>query len=138
MYAGGANLMSLLFINVYRIYIHIVSFSSPLCWWVTKKRRKFWVYICMFICFYAYICFMHIHMHILLWFWYPNLLLHIHFISILVYMFYWYLSFIEYIICMCFMILIAYSLLLFIGIWALLNILKLYAMHELNGSFYKA
>ena len=126
MYAGGANLMSLLFINVYRIYIHIVSFSSPLCWWVTKKGEKILGLLCMFICFCAYICFMHIHMHILLWFWYPNLLLHIHFIGILVNMFYWYLSFIEYIIYMSFMILIAYPFLLFIGIWALIEYLYVY------------
>ena len=51
MYAGRANFTPLLFMNVYRIYIFIVWLSSPLCWWIGKKGKKYFesLYICMFI-----------------------------------------------------------------------------------------
>ena len=50
------ELTSLLFMNVYRIYIYLVCFSSLLCWWIDKKGRRIErVYICMFNIFvYAY------------------------------------------------------------------------------------
>ena len=42
MYAEGVNFTSLLFMNVYRIYIfNIVWFVSPLCWWIDKKGEKY-------------------------------------------------------------------------------------------------
>ena len=37
---SGVNLMSLLFMNVYRIFIFIVCLSLSLCWWVNKKGEK--------------------------------------------------------------------------------------------------
>ena len=47
----GANLTSLLFMNVYRIYIFLVCFSSPLCWWIDKKREKILVSLYMHVYF---------------------------------------------------------------------------------------
>ena len=60
MYAGEANLTSLFFMNLYRIYVYLVCFYSPLCWWIDKtKRRIERVYICKFniCCLCIYICF---------------------------------------------------------------------------------
>ena len=53
MYAGGANFTSLLFRNVYRIYIFIVWFVfRPFIDELIKRERSIWrVYICMFISF---------------------------------------------------------------------------------------
>ena len=49
-YEGGVNFTSLLFMNVYRIYILIVWFVfSPLCWWIDKKGKKYLESLFMFI-----------------------------------------------------------------------------------------
>ena len=42
MYAGGVNFTSLIFINVYRIYILLV-------WFDEKGENYFWVYLCPFV-----------------------------------------------------------------------------------------
>jgi len=51
MHAGGANFTSLLFMNVYRIYIFIdLFFLRPFVDELTKRGRSIWrVYICMFV-----------------------------------------------------------------------------------------
>ena len=42
MYVGGINFTSLLFMNVYRIYILLV-------WFDQKEENYFWVYLCPFV-----------------------------------------------------------------------------------------
>ena len=115
MYA--ARVTSLLFMNIYRIYIYIVYFSSFLCWWVTKKGEGFrFIYSCLFVFMHIYV--LCIFICICLWFWYPKHLLLIHSIGILIYIFcfIWYLSFFEYACVLWFLLQI--FLLLFISIWA--------------------
>ena len=141
MYAGEANLMTLLFMNVYHIYIYVVCFSSPLYWWVAKKGRKIWVHICMFICVYAYIYFMCIHMHIFMFLISKPLI---------AYSFHWHLSlhvllaselhWIYYIHMFhnfdCISFFIVYWYLSFN--WISICLYLFYVMHELRESFYEA
>ena len=67
MYAGGVNFTSLLFMNVYRIYILLVWFDKKgeNCFWVylwpfvddlTKRGREIWSFI--------YACLFFIYMHV--------------------------------------------------------------------------
>ena len=55
MYTGGANFTSLLFMNVYRIYIFIICLSSPplLMNW-QKGGEEFWEF--MYACVLLYLC----------------------------------------------------------------------------------
>ena len=78
MYAGGVNFTSLLFMNIYRIYLYYLFFLRPFVDELTKRGRSILrVCICMFIslckkgektwyawlfpclCIYVCICFMH-------------------------------------------------------------------------------
>ena len=50
MYAGGVNFTSLLFMNVYHIYLYCLFFLRLFVDELTKRRRSIWrVYICIFI-----------------------------------------------------------------------------------------
>ena len=64
MYAGWVNFTSILFMNVYSIYTLLFWFMQkerkilfmsltfvPLYWWIDKKGREIWSFICMFVLF---------------------------------------------------------------------------------------
>ena len=70
MYAGGVNFTSLLFMNVYSIYTFIVLIYvkrkkniffefAPLCWWIDKKRKRYfgvwYMHVCLCLFLYAYV-----------------------------------------------------------------------------------
>ena len=60
MYVGGVNFTSLLFMNVYRIYIFIAWFVfAPLLMNWQKRGEGFWefIYACLFSCLWIYVLF---------------------------------------------------------------------------------
>ena len=139
MYARGVNFMSLLFMNVYRIYILLV-------WFDQKEKNWFWVCLCPFVddwqkwgekfesFIYAYLC--------MIFLFYTKrkksilrvLYMHIYVIYMHVYFFNWYQS-----IYVLFSIGIrAYMLICVICFMHHWISLLFITMHELRGSFYEA
>ena len=63
MYAWGVNLTSILFMNVYRIYIVIGCFPSPLCWWIWQKGGKEFrelIYACLLLFMHIWLCLIYV------------------------------------------------------------------------------
>ena len=52
----GVNFTSLLFIDLYRIYIYFVFIFFTLLLMNWQKRKDFRIYICVLFIFYAYVC----------------------------------------------------------------------------------
>ena len=134
----GANLTSLLFMNVCRIYIYIVCFSSPIIDEWQKGGEWFgFIYAC-YLCLCIYMFYVYSYAYVIMiliskaliaypFYWYLNL--HVYFM--------WYLSFLNnhmHVFYDSYCILICYCLLVIKLHWMSIC---LFDMHELRGSFYE-
>ena len=55
MYAGGVNLMFLLFMNIYRIYIYMFVFLHPFVMSDKKGEKDLSLYACLFVFMHIYV-----------------------------------------------------------------------------------